>query len=68
MTYVLNKNQKQLIAGYQLKEICQFLHILQKGLAQDLGITDTELQNFLTEAGSSSLITNRHFSKTFWQK
>lgn len=42
MTYVLN--QKQLIAGYQLKEICRSLHISQKDLAQDLGITDAELQ------------------------
>lgn len=45
MTYVLNKNQKQLIAGYQLKEICDFLKISQQSLAHDLGITVSELQN-----------------------
>lgn len=44
MTYVLNKNQKLLIVGYQLKKICDDLHISQKALAKDLGITVPELQ------------------------
>lgn len=44
MTYVLNKNQKLLITGYQLKKICDDLHISQKTLAKNLGITIPELQ------------------------